>query len=410
MTEDFETACNIRENPIILLQSDWDDLIFTPNREIWISANLRGKDSVHSMLKSQGTNLPICISDDFSVTNFSQTIIEIRHNQTGQVFVFVAPLKTFSKIHTKKILALDATGAGLGVSACTEDKLIVWNAFNGEIKQILSGHLGSIYKCKFFPSGKVVLSAGADMKLKIWSAETGDSPVTLIGHTAAINDFCIVDKGRNIISVSKDGSSKLWDCGNCACLATLFVTNNIFNCCTIGLLPQFFNPIREEPINSREVGTNNKLLLIGSDEGYVYGIGIHSRKKLFTINASSAVNKVLMLNEKIIIGCQNGTIKIYTLPNIEAPVQTFCESTSPVLSGCTFKDYGFFVGRNDGTVTYFDCLKFLNKRISLTGSDFDPIYDISCANNNKIYTCCRDGKIRQYAIGEAIAKFYKHLK
>lgn len=41
-----------------------------------------------------------------------------------------------------------------------------------------------IYSCRFFPSGIVVLSAGADMQLKIWAADTGKCPVTLKGHTA----------------------------------------------------------------------------------------------------------------------------------------------------------------------------------------------------------------------------------
>jgi WD40 repeat protein len=77
--------------------------------------------------------------------------------------------------------------------------LVVHCAF----QRTLEGHVGDVYKCRFFPSGLVVLSGSADMQLKIWSAETGQCPVTLRGHTAAITDMCIVDKGRNIISVSK---------------------------------------------------------------------------------------------------------------------------------------------------------------------------------------------------------------
>ncbi len=71
------------------------------------------------------------------------------------------------------------------------------------LQRTLEGHVGDVYKCRFFPSGIVVLSGGADMQLKIWSAETGQCPVTLRGHTAAVTDMCIIDKGRNIISVSK---------------------------------------------------------------------------------------------------------------------------------------------------------------------------------------------------------------
>jgi len=48
----------------------------------------------------------------------------------------------------------------------------------------LQGHAGDVYSCRLFPSGIVVLSAGADMQIKIWSAETGKEAATIIGHRA----------------------------------------------------------------------------------------------------------------------------------------------------------------------------------------------------------------------------------
>jgi len=33
---------------------------------------------------------------------------------------------------------------------------------------LASGHVGDVYTCKFFPSGQLVLSGGADTVLKIW--------------------------------------------------------------------------------------------------------------------------------------------------------------------------------------------------------------------------------------------------
>ena len=43
--------------------------------------------------------------------------------------------------------------------------------------------------CRFFPSGKVVLSGGADLRLKIWSTEDGSCPVTLKGHTGGLDSI-----------------------------------------------------------------------------------------------------------------------------------------------------------------------------------------------------------------------------
>ena len=52
------------------------------------------------------------------------------------------------------------------------------------LQRELEGHLSDVYSCRFFPSGVVVLSAGADMQLKIWSAETGKCAANLVGHRA----------------------------------------------------------------------------------------------------------------------------------------------------------------------------------------------------------------------------------
>lgn len=65
------------------------------------------------------------------------------------------------------------------------------------------GHCGDIYRCRWFPSLKVILSCGADLRIKIWNGVNGECVKTLIGHTKAVTDVAIVDKGRNIISVSK---------------------------------------------------------------------------------------------------------------------------------------------------------------------------------------------------------------
>ena len=56
-----------------------------------------------------------------------------------------------------------------------------WRPF---FQRDLEGHYGDVYTCRFFPSGIVVLSGGADMQLKVWSAETGKCAANIIGHTA----------------------------------------------------------------------------------------------------------------------------------------------------------------------------------------------------------------------------------
>ena len=125
--------------------------------------------------------------------------------------------------------------------------------------------------CKFFPSGIVCISGGADLRLKIWSAENGKSPVTLVGHSSGkiefpnskrmfqiyfssqllgITDVSIVEKGRNIVSVSRDGTAKLWDIGEAKCLHTFNTAGCIINSCCIQSVQSSLVelPLREEQL------------------------------------------------------------------------------------------------------------------------------------------------------------------
>ena len=76
--------------------------------------------------------------------------------------------------------------------------LVLWRLCCNIVQRRLEGHYGDVYTCRFFPSGVVILSGGADTQLKIWSAETGQCAATLVGHSAGIvtlrNNGCVAFK------------------------------------------------------------------------------------------------------------------------------------------------------------------------------------------------------------------------
>jgi WD40 repeat protein len=45
-----------------------------------------------------------------------------------------------------------------------------------------------IATCRFFPSGKVVLSGGADFALRIWDLQTGNCAAMLKGHRKGVEE------------------------------------------------------------------------------------------------------------------------------------------------------------------------------------------------------------------------------
>lgn len=63
----------------------------------------------------------------------------------------------------------------------------------------MPGHVMDVTACRFFPSGKVVLSGSSDLSLKIWSAEDGHCAAELRGHSSGVSGLAIVERGRNVI-------------------------------------------------------------------------------------------------------------------------------------------------------------------------------------------------------------------
>ncbi|XP_030025158.2 proteasomal ATPase-associated factor 1 isoform X2 [Manduca sexta] len=308
---------------------------------------------------------------------------------SGLKVAFVAPTKDH-KVHNKAVLSISTAENALAASSCEDDKLLVWDTRNSEILLDLKGHGGPIYRCRFFPSGIVVLSAGADGSCRIWSAESGINPVTLKGHTMAITDINIVEKGRNVISVSKDGSAKLWDVGESKCLDNVIEGHGPINCCAIAITTD-----EVEVENEREVGTSNKLLVVGCESGLVICAHVAKRQELFCKQLESACNACIIVNDSIIVGCTTGEIFQLNLKD-GSIISEWHESASPVLSLATLPNDMFAVGRQDGTCTVLSLQEAHSSiRVQLTGPDCDGIRDIAF-NGKWLLTACRDSVIRKY--------------
>lgn len=382
------------------IQSDWNDIIKQPKGEIWITCKTMGRNGIHSSIAIKDSK-PMT-SPELKIIYSSNNHMKVLHKESNCLYGFIAPVHTFSSIHSKGISCIDTSFGGLGVSVCSDNKLRVWETSNGVLRRDLSGHVFEAYNCRFFPSGEVILSGGSDMQLKIWSAITGECALTLIGHKSAIMDTSIIDRGKNIITVSRDGTAKLWNLGHKTCIEDLIqlAFGNCINTCALQTIESDLDlGSRELPISPLSVGTLNKLLLIGCESGDMYGIGLNSRKKIFELKNTSAVNSCCFINEfNFIFGTQSGEIQLMDARNVEKVIKSWEVSASPVLhllSQTHNKSQGFFVGRADGSAVYHYIDK--EETFQLTGPDFEAINRIS-SDGKHIYTASRDGNIRKYNI------------
>ncbi|CAB3256404.1 unnamed protein product [Arctia plantaginis] len=386
--------------PVITIQCDWNEVVRLPNAEAWISSKEINKNSIHDKLTttcSEG-KIKINFSGNYQFVSLSPLCLVVNHIESDLRVAFVAPSKGH-KLHKKGVLSVSVAENALAVSSCEEDKLLVWDSRTSDVILDLKGHGGPVYKCRYFPSGIVILSAGADGSCRIWSAESGINPVTLKGHTMAVTDICIVEKGRNVISVSKDGSAKLWDVGESKCLANIVVELGQINSCAVTTTS---DEVAVE--NEREVGTGNKLLLIGCESGRIVGVHVAKREIVFSKHLDAACNAVTVVQKAIIAGCSNGKVVLLNAHN-GSLLREWHESANPVMSLVSLPNQSFIVGRQDGTCTVLSLQEAFDKvRVQLTGSDCDGIRDLSF-NGKWIFAGCRDSIVRKYDFNQINVHF-----
>ncbi|CAL8110181.1 unnamed protein product [Orchesella dallaii] len=418
-----EGVTSLVKIPFFGLQCDWDDSFRRPNGTAWISVRYHGQEkSTHGDLvcrKKDPLQVEALVEGEpFEVIPKRTTsrFVSVKDSGTRCECSFLAPDAAFNKIHNKSVVSLDVTEGGLGVSVCGNNQLKVWETSTGCVRRTFEGHRADVYSCKFFPSGLVVHSCGADLAIKIWSAEDGSCPVTLKGHTAAIQDCLSVDRGRNIISVSKDGKARLWDVGESKCLATLIDCSAPINgcCLTSPTAIPLGNPV--EGMSEREVGTVGKLLLLVREDSKVTGVSVASREEVFTVSLPSPGNCVIATGPNTFaVGCQGGEIVMHDRRKPSAAVRQIVSATqTPILDlmmhprspnpnrpGVDEFNRSFWAAKSDGTCVLVNPVftpEKPTKFVQLTGPDCDPVYQVK-HDGNYIYTACRDGLIRKYSIG-----------
>lgn len=145
-----------------------------------------------------------------------------------------------------------------------------------------------------------------------------------------------------------------------------------------------------------EFGTEDKVALMGCEDGSVHTVAVHSRKQLHSFSCSSSVNTIAVLKEGFfVVGCQSGEIFLFNLTNMSKPEDTWFETNSAVLC-IAAKGEGFVSSHADGYVIYRHP-KLGDKKVVLTGPNCDPVYEL-CTYGPFVYTACRDALIRRYSV------------
>lgn len=286
-----------------------------------------------------------------------------------------------------------SNGGELGVSGSNHGLLKIWQTSDGTELRDLKGHISDVFLCKFFPSGEVVLSGGSDLQLKIWSALDGDCAAILKGHTGGILDSDFIERGRNIVSVSTDGTARLWECGSQSIISILSKSDRPFNSCFVC---QTTPKSSSRPIDSREYGTDGKLVLLAGDAGIFEGIDLRSQEKAFMKQLSIPLNSIIALNSKFfVIGDDQGAISIWDVANLNKPLSISKKTDSPIKKLIPDSNDSFWMSTGDGLCLLINLKNEIKE--NLTGSNYDPILAIQ-GHKNILFTAGRDSIIRKYLV------------
>uniref|UniRef100_A0A914YSR6 Uncharacterized protein n=1 Tax=Panagrolaimus superbus TaxID=310955 RepID=A0A914YSR6_9BILA len=293
---------------------------------------------------------------------------------------FIAPKLEYQNIHKGGIYSVDVSQTeNLCVSSDTNGELAVWETVHGNKVRNLEGHIMDVYKCRFFPSGLVVLSGGIDMAVRVFSVETGWNARTMIGHKGPVHDIAVIEEGENVVSCSKDGTLKMWNCGDGKCI-------------------QDWSP-NAGHLNALALSDGDlQLIATASEHGKAFVYDMRTSESTFEFNASENSTAICFdSGMHLFVGTEKGSVNVYDLRTKKhlMIIETQRGRVNRLIHEGVLGLIGAF---NDGTVTSYNDETLVSTgtpTFEFTGSDCDPIYDIA-TNTSSLYSACRDKVIRKY--------------
>jgi WD40 repeat protein len=93
------------------------------------------------------------------------------------------------------INSADITREGIIAAGSDDGTVRIWDSA-GNLLHTTKGHHEGIFRVRFTPDGKQVLSASLDGTVRVWDAATGGHVATLLGHSRGVRALTVLPDGR----------------------------------------------------------------------------------------------------------------------------------------------------------------------------------------------------------------------
>ncbi|KAJ6606014.1 WD40-repeat-containing domain protein [Mycena vulgaris] len=273
-------------------------------------------------------------------------------------------------------------------------------------------HKSTTTSLQFFPSSRVLLSAGADFTLCILPADPAPASValaaarTLMGHRRTITSTAIVARGRNVLSASLDGTIRLWDVSSGEKIHTLAagggsyapVTSTSLGDRAATALPAGA-PAAPDP---REVETGGKLLFCALQTKYFEAFDLGARTPVYTSSPGAApLTSIAYAPEHNLLatGSSAGVVDVFDTRALGVPMMTFTRGDAGVADlRFTLDGQALLVSTDDGLPFIARTAAAEPARVGaeIVGTDCDPVRGIRIVGHD-VWSAADDGIVRRYA-------------
>lgn len=295
--------------------------------------------------------------------------------------------------------------------------------FNGSKLLAPRAHSSGVTAVRFFPSSKVLLTAGLDFALSILPAELPETAIAstakiveparvLRGHRRAVTSTQIIGVGRNILSSSLDCTLKLWDVPSGTEISSMQTTSSILST-TLGLRQTDVATMAAR--DDREVlEVQDRNVFAGLQDGTFELFDLSTKKSAFRSQAPSRTQQITSIaysndHHTLATGTNTGLVALYDVRSLSTPLTSFIRQEGEILDIAAFtsgtsKTLGLAVATSDG-------LPFVARiepdgTISadeLIGVDCDPVRQVRVLSggiegqdDHEIWLSSDDSIVRRY--------------